>query len=102
MTLPRTMTAEYMPRWRLVAWVTVLTLTTALSVLGDGVAGGVAATPTSETQISVIGAGFGRTGTESLRLALTQLGHRTYHSESVDAVHCAVVHHSTSEHSTLP
>ena len=30
-------------------------------------------------QIKVIGAGFGRTGTNSLRVALNELGYKTYH-----------------------
>ena len=30
-------------------------------------------------QIKIIGAGFGRTGTNSLRIALNELGYKTYH-----------------------
>ena len=33
----------------------------------------------NKDQLQVIGAGFGRTGTNSLKLALNALGYKTYH-----------------------
>ena len=41
--------------------------------------------------VRVIGAGLGRTGTESLREALTELGYKTYHSESARSVRGAAM-----------
>ena len=36
-----------------------------------------------QEQIKIIGAGFGRTGTNSLRIALNKLGYNTYHMHDV-------------------
>ena len=39
----------------------------------------------SDEQIKVIGAGFGRTGTDSLRIALNELGLKCYHMHELMA-----------------
>lgn len=38
------------------------------------------AAPAGRGDFKVIGAGLGRTGTDSLRKALTDLGYKTYHT----------------------
>ena len=37
------------------------------------------ATENAEEGLQVIGAGYGRTGTDSLKVALNELGYKTYH-----------------------
>ena len=38
----------------------------------------------SEEQLQIIGAGFGRTGTNSLKVALNILGYKTYHMTELE------------------
>jgi hypothetical protein len=50
--------------------------------------------------VRVIGAGLGRTGTESLRQALTELGYKTYHSEFALHLHFCLALHDTYAHTS--
>ena len=45
-----------------------------LTFVGSGVCG----------ELKIIGAGWGRTGTMSVKRALERLGHKTYHMEIID------------------
>ena len=41
------------------------------------------AVPATNAALEVIGSGFGRTGTDTLRQALTELGYKTYHMKEI-------------------